>query len=555
MGSKSMVDIGYQQWLIKLKDKIRNSQLRAALKVNTELLSLYWEIGKELSEKQDQAGWGDKIITQLATDLRNEFPDMKGFSRSNIFNISKWYRFYSRLPKLVQQPVGLIKNSKKASGNQLVQQPVGQLPVVLSQVPWGHHIQIITKIHDPAEAIFYLHQTAINSWSRSVLLHQIDSDLFQRKGNAITNFNSTLPKTQSDLARETLKNPYIFDFLGLTEEIQERELERALIQHIKKFMLELGRGFAYVGNQYNLKVEGDEYYLDLLFFNFQLDCFVVFELKVGEFKPEFAGKLNFYINTIDEQIRGAQHKPTIGVLLCKTPNDTVVKYALKGIKTPMGVSEYELTKALPKQLKAEMPTIKELEHEIEKETIEFQEHLNPVDARLKVIKEKIKGISNEEIQTVATHSILLNLYYEGIKPLYQDIIKKLSEFNEYFHTSSFVWNATNFNTNNLDQVDKLWDNEESLKGVREMNFSCNFIGFKKAGTENYAEYLTLKFEIQDYWYGFTLVNHNNQQPFLKKLYHQPITTNDRQQVIDLLLSKMMDRIDWIIDRLDNSISN
>ncbi len=379
------------------------------------------------------------------------------------------------------------------------------------------------------------------------MLHQIESNLYHRKGNAITNFELTLPKPQSDLARETLKNPYLFDFLDLGAEIQERELEKALIQHMKKFLLELGRGFAYVGNQYNLIVEEDDYFLDLLFYNYQLHCFVVFELKVGEFKPEFAGKLNFYINTIDEQIKGKNDAATIGVLLCKTPNDTVVKYSLKGIDTPIGVSEYELINTLPKKFKTEIPSVEEFEKELEKETIEFKENLNPVDARLLAIKEKLKGIKTDEIQTPATNEILLKLYNNGLKPLYEEVIKKLSAFDEEFHSKSFGWNSNNFNTNDIAQLDAFWSDEKNLKTTRELEFFFNLHGFKKAGTENFGEQQVLRFQMNEFWYGFSLMHHNDNRPFLKKLYHQPITKDDRQQIIDLLMDKVMDRVEWIID--------
>jgi predicted nuclease of restriction endonuclease-like (RecB) superfamily len=243
--------------------------------------------------------------------------------------------------------------------------------------------------------LFYIQQTVLNSWSRNVLLQQIATGLFHRKGRAVTSFESTLPKAQSDLARETLKNPFIFEILGLTEEMQERELEKAFTQDIKKLMLELGRGFAYVGNQYNLVVEKDDYFLDLLFYNYLLHCFVVFELKIGDFKPEYTGKLNFYINTIDAQIKGAIDAPTIGVLLCKTPNETVVKYALKGVATPMGVAQYEFTKALPKQLKGEMPSVKELQDQLDATSALLQKPIDEKKNKLKSILDKIK---NDEIR-------------------------------------------------------------------------------------------------------------------------------------------------------------
>lgn len=540
-------DTNYQQWLAELKQKIRNSQVKAILKVNAELLSLYWEIGKELIEKQVQSNWGDKIISQLAKDLLNEFPGVKGFSATNLKYIRQWYQFYSSFG---QQAVDQLTKAGKKASKKIGQQPVDQLPELLGKIPWGHHIQIIIKAGKYDEAIFYVQQTMINNWSRAVLLHQIESGLYQRKGNAITNFELTLPKVQSDLARESLKSSYLFDFLGLGEDIQERELEKALIQHIKKFMLELGRGFAYVGNQYQLVVKDDDYFLDLLFYNYQLHCFVVFELKVGDFKPEFTGKLNFYINTIDEQIKGKNDNATIGVLLCKTPNETVVKYSLKGMDTPMGVAEYEFTSALPKQLKAEMPSVEELEKELEKEAEEFKENLSPADTRLKAIKEKLKGIKKEEIQTTATYPVLLKLYQEGLKPLYKNIMDKLSAFDDTFYNKSFGWSANNFNTNEIEKLDQFWSEENKIRGMNQLFFEYIFSGFKKAGTENYSASFQLKFGKDEYWYGFGLVNHNDSQPFLKKMYHQPITNEDREQITELLMNNIMDQVEWIIERIN-----
>jgi len=540
MGS---IDKNYYSILEALKEKIRRARQKAAIAVNNELLSVYWEIGNAILQQQKEEGWGTKVIDRLVADLKTEFPDMKGLSVRNL----KYMRaFAEAYPQFVQQAAAQIQSIDNKS-TIIVQQ-------LAAQLPWGHHQLLLDKIKKTKERDFYIKKAVENGWSRNVLLHQIESSLHLRQGNAITNFEYTLPKPQSDLARETLKNPYVFDFLGVSDEMQERELEKVLIQHIKKFLLELGRGFAYVGNQYNLNVESDEYFLDLLFYNYHLRRFVVFELKVGDFKPEFTGKLNFYINTIDEQIKGKDDNPTIGVLLCKTPNDTVVKYALKGIDTPMGVAEYEFTKALPKQLKGEMPTIEELQQELEKETEEFKENLSAVDARLKSIKEKLKGIKTDEIQTPATYPILINLYNEGLKSLYQEIIKKFSVFEEDFHSKSFGWRAGTTQTDNLEHLEPLWNNEGNLRTIKEVEFFYNFFGFKKAGTENYGEHLTLKFEMQDYWYGFTLVNHNDQQPFLKKLYHQSLNETDKQQIIDLLMSKVMDKIEWIIERMNYSAS-
>lgn len=534
-------ELTYLTFFESLKEKIRLAKQKAIFAVNKELIQIYWEIGDTILKQQAEQGWGAKVIDKLSADLKIEFPEMKGFSVRNI----KYMRaFAAAYPQFMQQPAAQSQ-SNDIQSLIIVQQ-------LAAQLPWSHHQVLLDKLKTTGEREFYIKKAIENGWSRNVLAVQIDSQLHVRQGNAITNFEHTLPKTHSDLAKESIKNPYLFDFLSIGENMQERELEAALIQHIKRFMLELGRGFCYVGNQYNLKVEDDDFYLDLLFFNYHLDCFVVFELKVGEFKPEYTGKLNFYINTIDEKIKETRHKPTIGVLLCKTPNETVVKYALRGIATPMGVAEYEFTRALPKQLKGEMPTIEELEKEIEKETIEFKEQQNPVDARLHAIKEKLKGIKTDEIQTPVSYKILQDLFTNGLKPLYQKLIDKLfKEFHEEFVTQSLYWTCNQKSVTGLVDVQQFWNSEENLRKSRNLDFTYQLIGFKKGGANDFVETQTLRFEWREYWWGFTLINHNNTQPFIKKLYHQPITNEDQQQVIDLIMIKVMDRIEWILEYINS----
>ncbi len=555
------IEKDYYNILEGLKEKIRLARQKAALAVNRELLQVYWEIGNAILQQQKEEGWGKKIISRLAKDLKSEFDDMKGLSERNLVYMQTFAGTWPHYP-FTQPPVAETQDELKKPGSTITQPAVAELQSaenkagvivqqVLAQIPWTHHTVILDKLKTEKERLFYIKKTAENGWSKSVLLAQIESGLHLRQGNAITNFAHTLPAAQSDLARETLKNPYLFDFLSIGEEMQERELEKALIQHIKKFMLELGRGFAYVGNQYNLNVEGDDFFLDLLFYNYHMHCFVVFELKVGEFKPEFAGKLNFYINTINDQIKGRDDKPTIGVLLCKTPNETVVKYSLQGIDTPMGVADYEFTNALPKQLKGEMPTIEELEQEIEKEINEYKENLNPVDARLQAIKEKLKGIKTDEIQTQVTFPIITKLYKEGLRPLFEEVINRFSVFDEDFRDIHYGWVIETLRTDKLITIDAYFENEDTVMQRKDLIFSYNLPTFKKSGTEPLGEHLRLKIEMQEYWYGFKLENYNNQQPFLKKLYHQPLTTEDKQQIIDLLMNTVMDRIEWIIEYLKN----
>jgi len=353
------LDFSYAHVLSDLKNKILIARQQAVVSVNANLLSVYWEIGKTILNRQQQQGWGAKVIDRLSSDLKKEFPDMQGLSVRNIKYMRAFAESWPSFP-FVQGPLAQIQKTVEKD-DKFMQAP-------LAQISWYHHITLLEKLKNPDIREFYILKTIQNGWSRDVMAAQIASKLHLRVGNAITNFKSTLPPVHSDLAHQTLKNPYLLDFLDLREDIKERDLERGLLEHLKQFLLELGRGFAYVGNQFNLTVEKDEFFLDLLFFNFHLNCFVVFELKIGDFQPEFAGKLNFYINCIDEQVKGKEHNPTIGVLLCKTSNQTVIKYSLKSIGTPIGVADYELRKTLPKKLAKQMPTIEELEEQLDSKT-------------------------------------------------------------------------------------------------------------------------------------------------------------------------------------------
>ena len=363
-------------------------------------------------------------------------------------------------------------------------QLLAQLEKLVSQLPWTHNTILLDKLPSQEQRLFYVQKCIQNGWSKAILIHQIESDLYNRQGKAITNFEQTLPKYQSDLARETFKNPYLFDFLGIEEEIHERELEKALIQHIKKFLLELGRGFAFVGNQRNLVVNGDDFFLDLLFYNYHLHCFVVFELKVGYFLPEYAGKLNFYINTIDQQIKGAEDKATIGVLLCKTPNETVVKYALMGIQSPMGVAEYELINALPKQLKAQMPTVEELEKELETPQ-------KPLDAKLARIKELASQLKGDSLREKDNKSII-ELFTDTLPKLKERLELRLEGIMKEFHSPkvSRILNEQYDYTTDVDLEAKLLK-----ESVHKVGIHVNLQGFVRAGTKAFNVWKELKFEL------------------------------------------------------------
>jgi predicted nuclease of restriction endonuclease-like (RecB) superfamily len=342
----------YKSWISELKQKFQQAQIKAAVKVNSALLEFYWELGAAIVEKQKNVTWGTGFLKQLSFDLMQEFPDIKGFSYENLKLIRRWSIFYTKENSIGEQAV-----------TQLTISEISQL----FQIPWGQNIVVISKSKTIKEALFYVAHTVEYGWSRAVLTHQIESGLFERSGKAITNFKDTLLAPQSDLANQLIKDPYNFDFLTLTKDYNERELEKNLIEHITKFLIELGAGFAYVGKQIELHVGERDFYVDLLFYHIKLHSYVVIELKTVDFEPEHAGKLNFYIKAVDKQLRTEGDNPTIGILLCKSKDKVVAEYALSDIHKPMGVSEYELTKSLPTKFRSSLPTIEEIEAELMQE--------------------------------------------------------------------------------------------------------------------------------------------------------------------------------------------
>lgn len=357
----TIMDTQYKVWIHELKQKIRSAQLKASISVNEEMIRLYWDIGKSIVEKQEQFDWGSKIVEQMAKDLKRELPDTVGFSRTNLFAMRKFYLFYKDA-EFIRQVARQLE-----SKNEFVQQPVGQLSSdsILCQIPWGHHISIISNCRGQEEAKFYLQQTIHNNWSRNVLEMQLESKLIERQGKAPNNFQLTLPKPQSDLATETLKDPYKFGFLTLEAKVQEHEMERSLIDNITQFLLELGKGFAFVGRQYPLHVGQKERKIDLLFYHLKMHCYMVIDIKMGEFEPEYAGKMNYYLSAVDDLLKTEFDNPSIGIILCKSKDSIEVEYALRDLNKPMGISEFTFNE-LPQNIQKNMPTVEELEDKLKK---------------------------------------------------------------------------------------------------------------------------------------------------------------------------------------------
>ncbi len=333
-------DSEYKEWILEIKNKIRSTQIKTAIAVNSALINFYWELGQMISEKE--SSWGNKVLETLSKDLQSEFPEMKGFSLTNLKYCKLFYNYFSIRPQVEDE---FQKN-------------------VIFQLPWGHIKLIINKIKDTSESQFYINETIENNWSRDVLALQIKTDLFKRQGKSITNFKNTLPEPFSELAQQTLKDPYIFDFMTMSKPYYEKDIEKQLVSHVTKFLLELGKGFAFVGQQYHLEIAENDYYIDLLFYHIKLKCYVVIELKNTKFTPEYAGKLNFYLSAVDSLVKTEEDKPTIGILLCRDKNNIEAEFALRDINKPMGVSEFQFTEILPDELKSSLPTIQEIEAEL-----------------------------------------------------------------------------------------------------------------------------------------------------------------------------------------------
>jgi len=346
MNKNEILEQDYSILITDLKKRVAESRYRATLSVNKEMVLLYRHIGQQILKSQKEKGWGAKVIEKLSKDLRSAFPEMKGFSRTNLLYMRK---FASEYPseEIVQQLAGLL--------------------------PWGHNMALLDKISGEKEREFYMQKAIQNGWSRDIMEMQIESNLYERQGEGVNNFDKRLPNLQSDLVHNMTKDPYIFDFLSISDDAHEREIEKGLIAHMQKFLLELGEGFAFVGNQYHLEVGGQDFFVDMMFYNLKLRCYFVIELKNTAFKPEYSGKLNFYLSVIDDKLKHKDDNPSIGLILCRSKNKVVAEYSLRGMEKPIGLSEYKLPEKIADKLKSALPSIEELEKELSKDMKKINE--------------------------------------------------------------------------------------------------------------------------------------------------------------------------------------
>lgn len=365
--NKVPIDIpaGYEKWRKELETLIERSKLKTVMGVNKEMLSLYWSIGHDILEKQKSLGWGAQVIDRLSIDLSRRFPDDRGYSVRNLKNMRSFAKTYPHYP-IVQVPLAQLKELP-IEQTVLAHLQTGQtefVQVPLAQISWYHHISLITKVKDEITRTFYILETASNGWSRDTMMMQVANNYIETKGKAITNFDYTLPPLESDLAKYSFKDPYMFSFIGTVALQNELDIEKTLAARVTDFLLEMGHGFAFIGRQYHVSVDGDDYYIDILMYHLKLHCYVVVELKAVEFIPEFVSKLNFYISAVDEYVKSPEDKPTIGLLLCRTKSDKKAQFALRGITQPMGIAQYE-TEKLFADVASSLPQIKDIENEME----------------------------------------------------------------------------------------------------------------------------------------------------------------------------------------------
>lgn len=377
----TIIDKDYTQWVEDLSVRYRQSQIKAAVRVNRELLKYYWELGRDIEEMHVEERWGQSVIKNLSVDLQLKNPNSTGLSRTNIYYAKKFYLLYSQYLKVVPQVVGQLENGKAQQtvkdSSEIVPQPVGQLKEMLFSIPWGHHRYLIDRYGtEPAKAFFYVKKTMQEGWSRDVLLNFMDSGLYEREGKALTNFTRTLPDETSDLAQELTKDPYNFAFTGITKPYNEQILKDALLANISQFLLELGTGFAYIGKEYRLQIGQKEKFIDLLFYNLNLSCYVVIEVKIGEFDFQDLGQLSGYVVACNHILRKeGRDNPTIGLLICRQKDSMLAQYALEGSNLPLGISEYDLEKLYPEKVEGTIPTIEEIEARLGENLNEEQSEL------------------------------------------------------------------------------------------------------------------------------------------------------------------------------------
>lgn len=536
----------YEDIIDKLKEKIRQARINAVYTVNTQLLAIYWEIGKTVIDQQNSEGWGTKVIDRLSHDLKAEFPDMKGLSSRNIKYMRAFAEAYPYFTESIEA---------KSKSDEIVQAPLAQMDrsintqnmqALLAQLSWYHHITLLDKIKDPDIRLFYILKTIESGWSRNVMVHQIESELHKRQGKIISNFQNTIPPNHSELMQQVFKDPYKFDFIYLNKEAKERDLEDALINQITKFLLELGQWFAFMGKQYKIALGENEYFFDLLFYHTRLKRYIVIELKIEEFKPEYKGKMEFYLTLADEQLKDKDDEPSIGLILCKTKNGLVAEYALRDAIKPIGIAEYIIGNKLPEDIQGELPSVEELEAEMEREVLRFQK---PIDKKLNKLKNLLSDLKTEEVKEKRTPEKTALIYTELVCVLQQNIIKSLQkEIIPLFESVNyFAW---------IDSQ-RYGSYEEALEWLPKaqpqiFKFEIQLNGFKKAGIKAFDIWKELTIRLNNYNYTCAVGDSSN--ILLEKLYHQRPDKTELEYLTGGFYESILDDINQRIEQITKSNS-
>lgn len=529
----------YQNILSSLKQRIHSARQNAVISVNVQLLQMYWEIGQTIAEQEKDEGWGTKVVETLSKDLLNEFPDMKGLSVRNLRYMRNFALAYPQF-SILQAPLAKSTKSKKAKPETSI------LQVPLAKLTWYHHITLLDKVKEDKERLFYIAETIKHGWSRNVMVHQIDSGLYERQGKAITNFDTTLAIPNSELAQQLFKDPYKFEFVYLEEQAKERDLEDALTNQITKFLLELGQWFAFVGRQYKMKVGENEYYYDLLFYHTRLKRYIIIDLKIDEFKPEYAGKMNFYLNVADQQLKHEGDGESIGLILCKTKDGLVAEYALRDMNKPMGVAEYKINKALPKDIKGELPTISDIEKRMEEE---LQELETPAEKRMKRIQQLIAKLDKGEIKDKVSEKRIAEIFETVILPLKHKLQSKFADtIADQFETAQ--WAIYIGNTGYYSE-EEACERFKKATNLSDIGIDVNFKGFKRAGVEAFSAWNAIHFYFAEYYYSIGK-DRGDQQNWVRMLYHQTPTVNEVNQIADDFCDVIYGKIEQELNRIINS---
>ena len=539
---KSEIPVNYQDIVTRLKDKIRKARLQAVLKLNADLLTIYREIGAAIAEQEEEAGWGARIVEKLSSDLRAEFNDMKGLSPRNLRYMRDFFKAYPDFPFL-QGDLAKIKEDEAEHSEKPILQ--GEL----AKITWHHHITLLDKVKEPKIRAFYIRQTIQNGWTRDVMVHQIEAGLHKSQGQLTHNFETTVD--QSELVTQIFKDPYKFDFVFLGKEARERDLEEALISQLTKVLMEFGPFFGFLGRQFKVTLGEREFFFDLLFYHTKLKRYIVVELKIGEFKPDYVGKMNFYLGIADEQLRDRKDEKSIGLILCKTKDGLVAEYALRDANKAIGIAEYKLKERLPENMQGELPSIEEIEQNLEEELKALK---SPRYTRMEKLMQKLAPLQKEEVETPATHELLCSLFDRTVRPLFVYLLERLHEFDQYFLAASHFWYFEK-STSNLLELEQFWKDEDKFHIGIEPHFQYRLNGFKKAGVDAFDIVIQLGIRLDQYQYGFKLINFNQQQPFLKKLYGKELSKEEMGKIGDVVCRQIIDHIEWQVEHITQKKSN